>query len=119
MEWLPTIRITIDHQQYKFAMAATAVIGAGGPTGSECIKRLLELGQPAVAIVRNPDKYRDAFDKDENLTLLSGDVTDATSLKKAFHEGHVKRVIFAASGKTYWSAKSVDEKVMSSKLHQR
>ena len=97
-------------------MAATAVIGAGGPSGSECIKRLLELGQPAVAIVRNPDKYKDAFDKDEKLTLLSGDVTDAASLKKAFHEGHVKRVIFAASGKTYWSAKPVDEKVMSASL---
>ena len=97
-------------------MVATAVIGAGGPTGSECIKRLLELGQPAVAIVRNPDKYRDAFGRDKNLTLLSGDVTDAASLKKAFHEGHVKRIIFAASGKTYWSAKPVDEKVTSAPL---
>ena len=100
-------------------MAATAVIGAGGPTGSECIKRLLELGQPAVAIVRNPDKYKDAFDKEKNLTLLSGDVTDAASLKKAFHEGHVRRVIFAASGKTYWSAKPVDEKVISASLPQQ
>ena len=100
-------------------MAATAVIGAGGPTGSECVKRLLELGQPAVAIVRDPDKYKNAFGKDDNLTLLAGDVTDATSLKKAFHEGHVRRVIFAASGKTYWSAKPVDEKVDSPPLPQQ
>ncbi len=94
-------------------MAATAVIGAGGPTGTECVKRLLELGQPAVAIVRDPQKYKDAFDNDKNLRLLSGDVTDAASLKSAFKEGHVKNVIFAASGKTYWSAKSVDEQVSS------
>ena len=92
-------------------MASTAVIGAGGPTGKECVKRLLELGQPAVAIVRNPEKYKDAFGSNKNLTLLPGDVTDVASLKSAFKEGHIKNVIFAASGKTYWSAKSVDEQV--------
>ena len=97
-------------------MAATAVIGAGGPTGCECVKRLLELGEPAVAIVRDPQKYKNAFKNDKNLTLLSGDVTDAASLKSAFKEGHVKNVIFAASGKTYWSAKSVDEQVTSSEM---
>ena len=87
------------------------MIGAGGPTGKECVKRLLELGQPAVAVVRDPQKYKDAFSDDKNLTLLSGDVTDAASLKSAFKEGRVRNVIFAASGKTYWSAKSVDEQV--------
>ena len=92
-------------------MGSTAVIGAGGPTGSECVKRLLELGQPAVAIVRDPQKYKNAFENDKNLRLLSGDVTDAASLRSAFKEGHVNNVIFAASGKTYWSAKSVDEQV--------
>ncbi len=90
-------------------MASTAVIGAGGPTGKECVKIILELGQPAVAIVRNPENYRDAFGYNKNLTLLPGDVTDVASLRTAFKEGHVKNVIFAASGKTYWSAKSVDE----------
>lgn len=92
-------------------MASTAVIGAGGPTGKECVKRLLELGQPAVAIVRDPESYKDAFGSNKNLTLLPGDVTDVASLKSAFKEGHAKKVIFAASGKTYWSAKSVDEQV--------
>lgn len=97
--------------QCIYIMAATAVIGAGGPTGSECVKRLLELGQPAVAIVRNPDKYKDSFASDKNLTFISGDVTNVSSLKSAFQERQVKKVIFAASGKTYWSAKSVDEQV--------
>lgn len=100
-------------------MAATAVIGAGGPTGSECVKRLLELGHPAVAIVRSPDKYKDAFPKDKNLTLLSGDVTDAASLKSAFIEGNVRSVIFAASGKSYWSAKSTDEQVRSLLIYKQ
>ena len=91
------------------------MIGAGGPTGKECVKRLLELGQPAVAVVRDPQKYKDAFSDDKNLTLLSGDVTDAASLKSAFKERRFKNVIFAASGKTYWSAKSVDEQVSPTK----
>ncbi len=35
------------------------MLGAGGPTGTECIKRLAELGIVARAVVRTPDKYRE------------------------------------------------------------
>ena len=35
------------------------MLGAGGPTGTECIKRLAELGIMARAVVRTPDKYRE------------------------------------------------------------
>ena len=35
------------------------MLGAGGLTGTECIKRLAELGIVARAVVRTPDKYRE------------------------------------------------------------
>ena len=92
-------------------MGTTAVIGAGGPTGLECVKRLLELGMPTVAIVRNPDKYTDKFPKDAKLQIRTGDVQDQASLKHVLLDTKVKHVIFAASGKTYWSAADVDKKV--------
>lgn len=92
-------------------MTSTAVLGAAGPTGLECVKRLLDLGQPVVAVVRNPDKYKDTFPIDKNLQIKKGDVTDAVSLQDVFSTTNAKRVIFAASGKGYFSAKDVDEKV--------
>ena len=92
-------------------MGTTAVIGAGGPTGLQCVKRLLELGTPTIAVVRNPDKYADTFEESEKLQIKQGDVQDPGSLQTVFQEGRVKHVIFAASGKTYWSAKDVDEQV--------
>ena len=35
------------------------MLGAGGPTGTECLKRLAELGIVARAVVRTPDKYNE------------------------------------------------------------
>lgn len=96
------------------SMSTTAVIGAAGPTGLECVKRLLETGQPVVAVVRNPDKYKDTFPNDKNLQVKAGDVTDRQSLETVFEKTNAKRVIFAASGKNYFSAKDVDEQVKSS-----
>ncbi len=92
-------------------MSTTAVLGAAGPTGLECVKRLLELGQSVVAVVRNPDKYKETFPSSKNLQVMTGDVTDRQSLEKVFEQTNAKRVIFAASGKTYFSAKDVDEQV--------
>lgn len=95
-----------------FKMSTTAVIGAGGPTGSCCVKRLLELGQPTVAIVRNPSQYADKFPvNDMNFQLKQGDVTDSEGLKAVLQSTKTKRIIFAASGRGYFSAKSVDEQV--------
>ncbi|KAI8476283.1 MAG: hypothetical protein J3K34DRAFT_401798 [Monoraphidium minutum] len=88
-------------------MSANVVLGAGGPTGAECVKRLLEVTRdPVRAVVRDPSKYAEAFPKDARLQVVAGDVTDKTSLTKAF-EG-AKGVIFAASGRGYWSANAVD-----------
>lgn len=92
-------------------MGSTAVIGAGGPTGLQCVKRLLELGMPTVAVVRSPEKYAETFEKNEKLQIKQGDVQDVGSLKAVLQDTRVKHVIFAASGKTYWSAKDVDEQV--------
>lgn len=88
-------------------MSVNVVLGAGGPTGAECVKRLLSATTaPVRAVVRDPSKYAAAFPQDPRLEVVAGDVTDEASLKKAL-EG-AKGVIFAASGRGYWSAKEVD-----------
>lgn len=89
-------------------MPVNVVLGAGGPTGAECVKRLLEATSlPVRAVVRDPSKYVDKFPKDEpRLEVVAGDVTDQESLNKALQGA--KGVIFAASGVGYWSAKAVD-----------
>jgi uncharacterized protein YbjT (DUF2867 family) len=93
-------------------MSTTAVIGAAGATGFECVQRLLELGQPTVAIVRDPGKYKDMFPLEKNgFQVKAGDVTDCQRLKNILESVNSKRLIFAASGKTYFSAKDVDEQV--------
>ena len=80
----------------------------------ECVKRLLELGTPTIAVVRSPEKYADTLCKMENeqLQIRQADVQDVASLKAVLQDGRVKHVIFSASGKTYWSAKDVDEQVV-------
>lgn len=45
------------------------------------------------------------------MEVVSGDVTDPASLPSALSDA--SGVIFAASGKGYWSAESVDEQVSS------
>lgn len=42
--------------------AVNVVLGAGGPTGLECVKRLLEATTaPVAAVVRDPAKYEESF----------------------------------------------------------
>ena len=88
----------------------TAVFGAGGPTGSQCISRLVELGLPARAVVRDTEKYKGYFDS--SVELVKGDVTDPHSIKSALVGAN--SAIFAASGNgRYWSTSyEVDNKVM-------
>ena len=86
------------------------MIGAGGPTGLECVKRLAQLGRPVRAIVRNPEKYRDTFEKlGSTVSVVKGDVEAPASLREAL--AGVQNIIFAASGKGYFSARAVDELV--------
>jgi uncharacterized protein YbjT (DUF2867 family) len=89
---------------------ANVVLGAGGPTGLECVKRLLAAtSDPVRAVVRDPAKYADKFPTDKRLEVVKGDVTDPDSLKAAFQSA--KGVIFAASGQGFWTAKPVDNDV--------
>ena len=86
------------------------VLGAGGPTGLECVKRLLSAtSEPVRAVVRDPAKYQGTLPEDPKLEVVAGDVTNKESLIKCL-EG-AKGIIFAAAGKTYRSPKDVDHKV--------
>jgi uncharacterized protein YbjT (DUF2867 family) len=76
-----------------------AVIGAGGPTGVECVQKLLAEGKQVRAVVRNVEKYTGKFGKAE---AVQGDVTDEESLQKAF--ANCVGVVFAASASTYRGA---------------
>jgi uncharacterized protein YbjT (DUF2867 family) len=43
-------------------MSVNVVLGAGGPTGFECVRRLLEVTkEPVRAVVRDPSKYDAGF----------------------------------------------------------
>lgn len=62
-------------------------------------------------MLRNPDgppkeSFAGAASSSGQLEVVKGDVTDAASLRSALVG--CKGVIFAASGKGYWSAKEVD-----------
>jgi uncharacterized protein YbjT (DUF2867 family) len=83
------------------------VLGAGGPTGLEVVKRLLQVtSDPVRAVVRNPDKHRDKFPDSDQLSVVAGDVSSVESLKGALRDA--KGVVFAASGSGFWSASGVD-----------
>ena len=85
---------------------AIAVVGAGGLTGRLCVERLLEVGYSVRAVVRSPEKYRDAFPASPSLEIVRGDVTDPKTLGVAL--GQAKGIIYAAAASTYFSAKAVD-----------
>lgn len=84
------------------------VIGAGGPTGLACVKRLLWLGFRVVAVVRNPEKYATVFPQDERFSVVHGDVTDKDSLEPCLQGAN--GVIFTAAGKGFVSAQGVENK---------
>jgi len=45
-------------------MPVNVVLGAGGPTGFQCVKRLLEVTDlPVRAVVRDPAKYKERFEE--------------------------------------------------------
>lgn len=85
-----------------------AVLGAGGPTGVECVRELLAEGHRCRAVVRDPSKYQGngTFPEHKNLTIVKGDVTDRASLEPALRG--CKSAIFAASVAGYWGAWKVD-----------
>lgn len=91
-------------------MSVNVVLGAGGATGQECVKRLLAATtSPVRAVVRSPDKYKDAFPQNSKLEVVAGDVTDPESLRKVLKDA--KGIIFAASSTTFWGPAKVDYEV--------
>jgi len=76
--------------------AMIAVVGAGGATGLECVRKLLAQGQAVRCIVRNPEKYKGKFDTAE---VVQGSATDEASMEAALRGA--SGVVFAASASTY------------------
>lgn len=61
-------------------MKNVAFIGASGFVGSAVLNELLNRGHKVTAIVRHPEKIKV---KNDNLTVLQGDVADVESIAKA------------------------------------
>lgn len=95
-------------------VAEVAVLGAGGGTGQKCVEKLLSQNKTVKAIVRDPSKYGQLWQSDDNLSIAQGDVTNLQSIEAAL-EG-VKSIIFAVSASSYLGANSVDRDVSLSKL---
>ncbi|KAG2500712.1 hypothetical protein HYH03_001477 [Edaphochlamys debaryana] len=86
---------------------ANVVFGAAGATGLEVVKRLLEKESlPTRAVCRDPAKLAGVLEPSPKLQVVKGDVTDPASLKEALKGA--RGVVFAASGRGYWSASEVD-----------
>lgn len=85
------------------------VLGAGGGTGVECVKRLLELGWKVKAGVRDPGKYGGVFGEHRNLEVSKVDVTRAEDVKGCMRGA--RAVMFTASGSSFLSPRVVDNEV--------
>lgn len=70
-----------DYRVHGRALMRLLVTGATGKVGNAVARRLVERGDEVVALVRDPTRARDALP--EQVTLASGDVTDAGSVRKA------------------------------------
>jgi len=120
-------RFSTPHAQMAPTRDSYVVFGAGGPTGYETVKALAAdpdfRNATIVAAVRDPLKYVDKFaplaaeGKGARVETVAADVTDKATVEAAINNStqnkdggqlKCKGVVFAASGTTYWSAKSVD-----------
>ncbi|EFJ49811.1 hypothetical protein VOLCADRAFT_89655 [Volvox carteri f. nagariensis] len=85
------------------------VLGAGGRTGLECVKRLVAVSDlPTRAVLRDPTKLAGVLEPNSKLQIVKGNVTDEASLREVLKDA--RGVIFAAAGTGYWSASDVDFK---------
>jgi len=88
-----------------------AVLGAGGPTGVECVHALVKAGHVAIAVVRDPAKYASPSPWPEGTEVREGDVSvdltnfdaevameaAATRLEETALAGGVDGVVFAVA----------------------
>jgi putative NADH-flavin reductase len=94
----------------SLSMATVAVFGGTGITGRECVYQALKAGNKVVVLARSPEKMlvpvgsggnlADQPLKDENLTVLKGDVTNQADVDKVFAADDITGVIVALGGKT-------------------
>lgn len=84
------------------------VIGAGGKCGQLCVERLLENGGLVRAVGRDVEKLKAALGEREKLSFAAADVSKPETLKECLV--NARGVIYAASGKGYFSAAEVDNK---------
>jgi putative NADH-flavin reductase len=74
-------------------MSSIIVFGAGGRAGRQIVSEAARRGHAVTAVVRDPTKHEDLAH--ENITLVQGDVTQATDVAK-LSPGHDAAVTAAA-----------------------
>lgn len=87
-------------------MPLVAVLGAGGPSGLECVKALVAAGKNVRCVVRSPEKYDGKFPNSSLVEVVKGDVTNPASLEAALQGAD--GAIFAASAAAYRDPPLVD-----------
>jgi len=82
------------------------VTGAAGYVGNNTVRRLVELGKPVRAMVRNPDKAKQRLgDLGDKIEIVAGDVGNRDSLKPLMQEVsaviHLVAIPMEKGGATY------------------
>lgn len=101
-----------------------AVLGAGGPTGVECVNALTKAGHTLLAVVRDPAKYASPSPWPAGTEVRAGDVSvdlrtgvqaevameaTATRLEQTALAGGVDGVVFAVAATNSSDLTSVDQ----------
>lgn len=81
-----------------------AIFGASGRTGVPLVKQALEQGHTVKALVRNPDKLKDAVGKPAGLEIIQGDAMNAADVTKTIDGCDV---VLSAIGHSKGSPKDV------------
>jgi putative NADH-flavin reductase len=81
-----------------------AIFGASGRTGVPLVKQALEQGHTIKALVRSPDKLKDALGEAAGLEIIQGDATNAADVAKTIDGCDV---VLSAIGHSKGSPKDV------------
>ncbi|NWF67615.1 MAG: complex I NDUFA9 subunit family protein [Chloroflexi bacterium] len=82
------------------------VTGANGYVGNNTVRRLVEMGKPVRALVRNMEKtHKRLGDVAEKIEIIQGDVADREGLKRAMNDVsaviHTVAIALETKGQTY------------------
>jgi uncharacterized protein YbjT (DUF2867 family) len=75
------------------------VMGSSGHVGKAVVERLLFMGHPTKAIIRNPEK-KSEFASEKLLSIDVADAFDATTLHRAFRDGDTVFLLTPESGQS-------------------